>query len=140
MPDGQRFLSGSRARSGCALNGTLENTFELHTDAWPWRCPDNQHALSGATPSSSSTSTGVLRTFKHHADVLWRLPDALLRQRLGTRPPASSRSALPQRSRVMLLKRPSPIIRRSERVGLERLAHLLAALGRDPRSLHAFCS
>ena len=31
------------------FNGTLENTFELHTGAWALvALPDNQHALSGS--------------------------------------------------------------------------------------------
>ena len=34
MPDGQRILSGGRDKTVRVwlLNGTLENTFELHTD------------------------------------------------------------------------------------------------------------
>ena len=62
MPDGQRILSGSDDTVRVwLLNGTLENTFELHTNAVSAvvALPDNQHALSGSgdRPSSSSTST-----------------------------------------------------------------------------------
>ena len=51
MPDGQRFLSGGLDNTVRVwlLNGTLENTFELHTDQVnAVALPDNQHALSGS--------------------------------------------------------------------------------------------
>ena len=53
MPDGQRILSGAPCDNTVRvwlLDGTLENTFGLHT-ARPRRLvalPDNQHALSGS--------------------------------------------------------------------------------------------
>ena len=85
MPDGQRILSGSDGGTVRVwlLDGTLENTFELHTD---WvralvALPDNQHALSGscdATVKLFNVNDGaVLRTFKHHGVSLALLPDGL---------------------------------------------------------------
>ena len=68
------------------LNGTLENTFELHTD-WVTALvalPDNQHALSASfdqTVKLFNVNDGaVLRTFTHHTDgvtSLALLPDGL---------------------------------------------------------------
>ena len=50
MPDGQRILSGGQDKTVRVwlLDGTLENTFELHTDSVNAlvALPDNQHALS----------------------------------------------------------------------------------------------
>ena len=54
------------------LNGTLENTFELHTDQVNAlvALPDNQHALSGSgdkTVKLFNVNDGaVLRTFTHN--------------------------------------------------------------------------
>ena len=68
------------------LNGTLENTFELHTS---WvnalvALPDNQHALSGSRDKTvklfNVNDGAVLRTFKHHTwsvTCLALLPDGL---------------------------------------------------------------
>jgi WD40 repeat protein len=88
MPDGKRFLSG-----GCdktvrvwLLNGTLQNTFELHTDAVTAlvALPDNQHALSGSDDNTvklfNVNNGAVLRTFTHHTSgvsSLALLPDGL---------------------------------------------------------------
>ena len=92
MPDGQRVLSGSDpGPSACgALDGTLENTFQLHTK-WTTAVvalPDNQHALSGSyddTVKLFNVNDGAaLRTFKHHTS--WVLSLALL-------PTASASSA-----------------------------------------------
>jgi WD40 repeat protein len=86
MPDGQRILSGA---GDCTvrvwlLDGTLENTFELH-NGWVSALvalPDNQHALSGSydkTIKLFDVNDGtVLRTFKGHTDFvrsLALLPD-----------------------------------------------------------------
>ena len=76
MPDGQRFLSGSEDSTirVWLLDGTLENTFELH-DASVHALvalPNNQHALSGSglgdgTVKLFNVNDGaVLRIFKHH--------------------------------------------------------------------------
>ena len=68
------------------LNGTLENTFELHTAQVMAlvALPDNQHALSGSgdkTVKLFNVNDGaVLRTFEHHTDTvtcLALLPDGL---------------------------------------------------------------
>ena len=68
------------------LDGTLENTFELHTagDARLVALPDNQHALSGSDDKTvklfNVNDGAVLRTFKHHLDSVWSLallPDGL---------------------------------------------------------------
>ena len=67
------------------LDGTLKNTFELHTDTVHVLAalPDNQHALSGSgnTVELFNVNDGdVLRTFKHHTDLvtsLALLPDGL---------------------------------------------------------------
>ena len=67
------------------LNGTLENTFRLHTK---WvkalvALPDNQHALSGSfdrTVKLFNVNDGaLLRTFKHHKNTVTSLalPDGL---------------------------------------------------------------
>ena len=68
------------------LNGTLENTFELHT-SYVYALvalPDNQHALSGShdkTVKLFNVNDGaVLRTFPHHTGpvlCLTLLPDGL---------------------------------------------------------------
>ena len=88
MPDGQRILSGSNDHTVRVwlLNGTLVNTFELHT-----KCvsalvalPDNQHALSASwdkTVKLFNVDDGaVLRTFKQHTREVYclaLLPDGL---------------------------------------------------------------
>ena len=93
MPDGQRFLSGSDDNTVRVwrLNGTLENSFELHTDTLHIKMvnavvalPDNQHALSGSEDKTvklfNVNDGSVLRTFKHHTDrvnCLALLPDGL---------------------------------------------------------------
>ena len=68
------------------LNGTLKNTFTLHTDRVSAlvALPDNQHALSGShdhTVKLFNVNDGaVLRTFKNHTDAvncLALLPDGL---------------------------------------------------------------
>ena len=68
------------------LNGTLENTFELHTDQVNAlvALPDNQHALSGShdtTVKLFNVNDGtVMRTFTHHVKAvrcLALLPDGL---------------------------------------------------------------
>ena len=68
------------------LDGTLKNTFRLHTNAvWAvMALPDNQHALSGSTDHTvkllSVNDGAVLRTFKHHTSYvgcLALLPDGL---------------------------------------------------------------
>ena len=73
MPDGQRILSGSMDGTvRVHLNGTLENTFKLHTDTVTAfvALPDNQHALSGLGRQDRKlfnvNDGAVLRTFKHH--------------------------------------------------------------------------
>ena len=86
MPDGQRILSGSwREVRVWLLNGTLENTFNLHA-GWvsAVALPDNQHALSGSwdkTVKLFNVNDGtVLRTFKHHTQQVFclaLLPDGL---------------------------------------------------------------
>ena len=54
------------------LNGTLKNTFQLHTHIVNAlvALPDNQHALSGSTDSTvklfNANDGAVLRTFMHH--------------------------------------------------------------------------
>ena len=66
------------------LNGTLKNTFTLHTDRVSAlvALPDNQHALSGShdhTVKLFNVNDGaVVRTFKHHTEgvcSLALLPD-----------------------------------------------------------------
>ena len=68
------------------LDGTLKNTFELHTNTVNAlvALPDNQHALSGSTDNTvklfNVNDGAVLRTFKHHARpvrCLALLPDGL---------------------------------------------------------------
>ena len=68
------------------LDGTLENTFELHTnEVWALvALPDNQHALSGSLDNTvklfNVNDGAVLRTFKHHTNwvsCLALLPDGL---------------------------------------------------------------
>ena len=68
------------------LNGTLENTFQLHTD-WVYALvalPDNRHALSASGDKTiklfNVNDGGVLRTFTHHTEPvvsLALLPDGL---------------------------------------------------------------
>ena len=77
MPDGQRILNGARRAVRVWLfNGTLENTFKLHTEAVyaVVALPDNQHALSAASDKTvklfNVNNGAVLRTFKHHAGLL----------------------------------------------------------------------
>ena len=95
MPDGQRFLSGSNDGEVRVwlLDGTLENTFKLHTtDVFLLSSavkalvalPDNQHALSGSwekTVKLFNVNDGaVMRTFTHHTEAvrcLALLPDGL---------------------------------------------------------------
>jgi WD40 repeat protein len=74
MPDGQRILSGSRNKAVRVhlLDGTLQNTFELHisTVMALVALPDNQHALSGSIDKTvklfNVNDGAVLRTFTHH--------------------------------------------------------------------------
>ena len=92
MPDGQRILSGAWGGTVRVwlLNGTLENTFELHTNGVHnsvmalVALPDNQHALSGSFDSTvklfNVNDGAVLRTFKHYPDMVYclaLLPDGL---------------------------------------------------------------
>ena len=88
MPDGKRFLSGSFDETVRVwlLDGTLKNTFELHTSYVTAlvALPDNQHALSGSYDKTvklfNVNDCDVLRTFKHHAGAvrcLALLPDGL---------------------------------------------------------------
>ena len=74
MPDGQRFLSGSNDETVRVwlLDGTHQNTFELHTHNVTAlvALPDNQHALSSSidkTVKLFNVNDGtVVRTFTHH--------------------------------------------------------------------------
>merc|ERR1712224_188315 len=89
-PDGQRILSGggdSTVRVWL-LDGTPQNTFELHTERVRAlvALPDNQHALSGSdnTVKLFNVNDGaVVRTFTHHTarvsflTSLALLPDGL---------------------------------------------------------------
>ena len=68
------------------LDGTLQNTFKLHTDTVTAlvALPDNQHALSGSADKTVTlfnvNDGAVLRTFKQHSrpvTSLALLPDAL---------------------------------------------------------------
>ena len=88
MPDGQRILSGSVDKTVRVwlLNGTLKNTFQLHTHIVNAlvALPDNQHALSGSTDSTvklfNANDGAVLRKFKHYSGpvrCLALLPDGL---------------------------------------------------------------
>ena len=88
MPDGQRFLSSGRDETVRVwlLNGTLENTFRLHSQAVSAlvALPDNKHVLSGAwdkTVKLFNVNDGaVLRTFPHHTSEVRRLtllPDGI---------------------------------------------------------------
>ena len=88
MPDGQRILSGSMDGTVRVhlLNGTLENTFELHYDDVQAlvALPDNQHALLGSADSTvklfNVNDGTVLRTFEHHTSRVFSLallPDGL---------------------------------------------------------------
>ena len=87
MPDGQRILGGSYKEVRVwLLDGTLENTFELHNHYVMAlvALPDNQHALSGSDDNTvklfNVNDGAVLRTFKHHTDMvlcLALLPDGL---------------------------------------------------------------
>ena len=88
MPDGQRFLSGSDNATVCVwlLDGTLENTFELHTSHVfaLVALPDNLHALSASADTTvklfNVNDGAVLRTFTHHTGVVRSLalpPDGL---------------------------------------------------------------
>ena len=93
MPDGQRILSGGVDQTVRVwlLNGTLENTFQLHTGAVSAlvALPDNQHALSGSADKTvklfNVNDGAVLRTFKHHTESR-ELPGAAAR-----RPPLRQR-------------------------------------------------
>ena len=87
MPDGQRILSGSYEEVRVwLLDGTLKNTFTLHTDGVfaLVALPDNQHALSGSIDGTvklfNVNDGAVLRTFTHHTSYvtsLALLPDGL---------------------------------------------------------------
>lgn len=86
MPDGQRILSGSCDTTVRVwlLDGTPENTFELHTGgvAALVTAPDNQHALSagsGDVKLFNVNDGAVVRTFMHtaKANCLALLPDGL---------------------------------------------------------------
>ena len=90
MPDGQRILSGGYDDTVRVwlLNGTLENTFELHTGTVfaLVALPDNQHALSASHDNTiklfNVNDGAVLRTFKHNprpgpVRSLALLPDGL---------------------------------------------------------------
>ena len=88
MPDGQRFLSGSSDHTVRVwlMNGTHQNTFELHTDSVRAlvALPDKQHALSAAADKTvklfNVNDGAVLRTFWHHGlpvTSLALLPDGL---------------------------------------------------------------
>ena len=95
MPDGQRFLSGANDNTVRVwlLDGTLENTFELHTRVLTGQfnsvmalatLPDNQHALAGSvdcTVKLFNVNDGtVLLTFTHHVgsvECLALMPDGL---------------------------------------------------------------
>jgi len=88
MPDGQRIISGSADKTVRVwlLNGTLKNTFKLHTS---WvnalvALPDNQHALSSSADKTvklfNVNDGAALRTFTHHTawvTSLALLPDGL---------------------------------------------------------------
>ena len=92
MPDGRRILSGGGHITHddtvrvWLINGTLQNTFQLHTH-WVHALvalPDNQHALSSShdrTVKLFNVNDGaVLRTFTHHTHSvtsLALLPDGL---------------------------------------------------------------
>jgi len=93
MADGKRFLSGSWDQTVRVwhLDGTLENTFRLHTgDVYANRSiaalvamPDNQHALSASVDETvklfNVNDGAVIRTFTHAYVVLSMalLPDGL---------------------------------------------------------------
>jgi WD40 repeat protein len=88
MPDGQRILSGGGDATVRVwlLDGTLENTFQLHASAVTAlvALPDNQHALSGSYDNAvklfNVDDGAVLRTFWHHTGPvlsLALLPDGL---------------------------------------------------------------
>ena len=91
MPDGRRILSGGGHITHddtvrvWLINGTLQNTFQLHTH-WVHALvalPDNQHALAGSGGHVELFNVNhgtVLRTFTHHTDMvtsLALLPDGL---------------------------------------------------------------
>ena len=81
----QRFLSGGLDNTVRVwrLNGTLENTFELHTHNVTAlvALPDNEHALSGSSDRTvklfNVNNGAVLRTFRHLTAPLALLPDGL---------------------------------------------------------------
>ena len=88
MPGGQRILSGGGHHDYTVrvwlLNGTLENTFQLHTHTVSAivALPDNQHALSGSWDTTiklfNVNDGAVVRTFTHHTggvNCLALLPD-----------------------------------------------------------------
>ena len=79
-------VADKTVRGPWLLNGTLENTFELHTDDVTAlvALPDNQHALSGSADKTiklfNVNDGAVLRTFKHHTRAVMSLallPDGL---------------------------------------------------------------
>ena len=78
-------LSLSRPSAAC-LDGTLENTFELHTrNVFALvALLDNKHALSGSSDNTvklfNVNDGAVVRTFRHHTErvsSLALLPDGL---------------------------------------------------------------
>ena len=86
MPDGQRILNGRQAVRVWLLDGTLQDTFELHADCVRAlvALPGNQHALSASldhTVKLFNVNDGaVVRTFKRHTAPVTSLalmPDGL---------------------------------------------------------------
>ena len=83
MPD-KRILSGGSTTPSAQSDGTLANTFELHTDYAACRGAARQPARAlrsyDKTVKLFNVNDGtVLRTFFHHADLEWTalLPDGL---------------------------------------------------------------
>merc|ERR1712167_551704 len=75
---GQRILSGGHDKTVRVwlLNGTLKNTFKLHTDNVNSlvTLPDNQHALSGSADKTvklfNVNDGAVVRTYTHHTSYV----------------------------------------------------------------------